>query len=364
MSLAAEWVPSPTAQRATAQTDRTSNGAVFLALSTGHPPYASSPTKDESEGCLWCAQFIVLLSPTCKPVPDPKQNHRRLLTFVYDGLEFVEQREVALPEAAASLQSVRSTVFVALQTMVVAADAKKGSILQQFPCTPPLAPCTRGITPDEVALTRDKQTSFMAEQARPTRRGRVVTWTAPPQVVAVSGPYILAFTAGGVQVQLVDPFTDAAIAQDLPCAELTATSVACTSDGSVFAATATGGLAQLKLASYIDQAEQMLEVEEYEEALAMCRLVPAVQVKQEPSSAGCMMLWPPPHAVWYWCRAGKRPQATGRSHPAGVRQATAGSSQVRGCDDGIQHERREPSVRDAAQLLLLAAAPPGRCLAA
>lgn len=39
---------------------------------------------------------------------------RRLLLFKYDGLEFVEQREVSLPDAAACMQLAGSTLYVGL----------------------------------------------------------------------------------------------------------------------------------------------------------------------------------------------------------------------------------------------------------
>ena len=44
----------------------------------------------------------------------PLPLHRRLLLFKYDGLEFVEQREVSLPDAATCMQLAGGTLYVGL----------------------------------------------------------------------------------------------------------------------------------------------------------------------------------------------------------------------------------------------------------
>ena len=44
----------------------------------------------------------------------PQPTPRRLLLFKYDGLEFVEQREVSLPDAAACMQLAGGTLYAGL----------------------------------------------------------------------------------------------------------------------------------------------------------------------------------------------------------------------------------------------------------
>lgn len=198
----------------------------------------------------------------------------------YDGLEFVEQREVSLPEAATSVQSVGSTVYVGLQASFVAVDAATGVLSPLLTGTPPLAALAR--CGGRVLLTCGQQTLVMAEQGR--RTGRSYTWGAAPLATASCPPYVLALSAQGVEVQMLDPFADSCLGQVVALSGMASMAARCASDGSVFVVATTGDLVRLAPLPRKVQAQELLALQEHEEALAMASLMPAGEVRARRST--------------------------------------------------------------------------------
>ncbi|KAL4430543.1 hypothetical protein ABPG77_005783 [Micractinium sp. CCAP 211/92] len=220
---------------------------------------------------------------------------RRVLLFKYDGLEFVEQREVALPDAPACMVLAGGTLYIGLAKRdYVAIDVGTGTLSQLF-TSKGAGPCVAAVSPSEVLLCKDSSSVLYGSDGRPARRrgssgggssrgaassqgGGSIAWSSPPAALAMSAPYAVAFAAGAAEARLVEPLdsTDLwqRVALPLP-APAAALSIAPSTapDGSVFAASReTGVVMQLRPVSFVRQAEQLLQLGEHEEALAMAAL--------------------------------------------------------------------------------------------
>jgi hypothetical protein len=198
---------------------------------------------------------------------------RRLVLARHDGREFVDLREIALPEAALSVLALGETAFAALPREVVCAEAAAGALAPVLAAPGGAAALARA--GGEALVTRGAETLFFGEGGRRAGRGRRVAWGAPPLALAAAPPYAFARLPAGVEARLLAPFSDAGLRQALPLPGVAALAAGATADGSLFAIDAAGGLVRLAPAAQRAQARQMLELGEFEEALALCRAMPA-----------------------------------------------------------------------------------------
>jgi hypothetical protein len=198
---------------------------------------------------------------------------RRLVLARHDGREFVDLREIALPEAALSVLALGEAVFAALPREVVCAEAAAGALAPVLAAPGGAAALARA--GGEALVTRGAETFFFGEGGRRAGRDRRLAWGAPPLALAVAPPYAFARLPAGVEARLLAPFSDAGLRQVLPLPGVAALAAGATADGSLFAIDAAGGLVRLAPAAQRAQARQMLELGEFEEALALCRAMPA-----------------------------------------------------------------------------------------
>ncbi|PRW34079.1 glycoside hydrolase isoform A [Chlorella sorokiniana] len=242
---------------------------------------------------------------------------RRLLLFKYDGLEFVEQREVSLPDAAACMQLAGGTLYLGLAKRdYVAVDVATGAVTQLFATKGPAAAMV-AVSPSEVLLVRDTSCVRYGPDGRPAKRAKpkrgsggvgvkagavALAWSAPPAALGSSGPYVLGLTEQGAEARLLEPLTITDLWQQLPLglsggsssgsgsgsssggSGSAATCIVASStaeDGSLFMAGREGGaVKQLRPVPFAQQARQALDLGEHEEALALAALMPAAQAEE------------------------------------------------------------------------------------
>ncbi|KAL4858204.1 Vacuolar sorting protein 39 [Chlorella vulgaris] len=281
---------------------------------------------------------------------------RKLVFYRYDGLEFVVQREVSLPDTPTSMRLAGGTTLYAglarrqggpgggergssLQFLqphkscrimeYVAVDVASGSLTPLFATKGPAASVVF-VSPSEVLLAKDNSGVLYGSDGRPSRRsgsdssGGAVTWTAAPAVLAISQPYALALTESGVEARLLQPLNAADLRQQLAVA-LPDAAATCTvaptvaEDGSLFVARRGDGTIQqariglswllgtktllhhslllqstyrlrhlllcgkaksLRPVCFVRQSQQLLQLGEHEEALAMAALIPPQQAQR------------------------------------------------------------------------------------
>lgn len=110
-----------------------------------------------------------------------------------------------------------------------------------------------------------------------------IMWTRGPQKIAFAKPYIAAVEEGGtLEVQLYAPFAASKICQTLQGLPQKITLAdTCLEDGSLMLLNiASGDVLQVQPAPHRQAAEQLLDAGEYEDALALCRLIPEEQVSK------------------------------------------------------------------------------------
>ncbi|KAI3425935.1 hypothetical protein D9Q98_007907 [Chlorella vulgaris] len=214
---------------------------------------------------------------------------RKLVFYRYDGLEFVVQREVSLPDTPTSMRLAGGTTLYAglARREYVAVDVASGSLTPLFATKGPAASVVF-VSPSEVLLAKDNSGMLYGADGRPSRRssGGAVTWSAAPAVLAISQPYALALTELGAEARLLQPLNAADLRQQLavtlPDAAATCT-VAPTvaEDGSLFVARrGDGTIQQLRPVCFVRQSQQLLQLGEHEEALAMAALIPPQQAQR------------------------------------------------------------------------------------
>lgn len=263
---------------------------------------------------------------------------------------------MALGEAAATVQSVGGTVYVGLQSAIVMVDVASGAVTPLPAAKPPFASLSR-CGGDEVLVTWGQQTLFMGDQSKRLRRGRTIAWTNAPSVVHACPPYIVGVGHAGVEVQLMDPFTDGDLRQMLALQGAVAVATHTSKGGAIVLLSSTG-VARLVPVSARVQAQEMLRLKEHEEALMLAGMMPKTEVRVQQHCAsppiGEIVLQPEQSSV---TSAGERPPSARRPDSAGLRAAPVAGAEVRGGNAGVQHEPgKHPSGR-APQLSFPRAAP-------
>jgi hypothetical protein len=135
-----------------------------------------------------------------------------------------------------------------------------------------------------VLVTTELQTLFMGDQAKRLRRGRTIAWMHAPSVVRACPPYIVGVSSAGVEVQLLDPFTDGGLRQMLPLQGAVSAAVHPCKAGVVVLLTG-AGVARLVPVLARVQAQEMLRLKEHEEALMLAGMMPKSEVSSLTSPA-------------------------------------------------------------------------------
>mmetsp|Transcript_7714 Transcript_7714/g.10647 ORF Transcript_7714/g.10647 Transcript_7714/m.10647 type:complete len:888 (-) Transcript_7714:2-2665(-) len=203
------------------------------------------------------------------PKPGTKQHlnlcvatKKKLVIFAWDGNDFIEIRELALPDSAKTLVWCGDSVCVGFKKEYNLINVQTGAMTELFPTGRNQTPLACLIPGQQVLLDRDTTSIFIGFDSKPTRKFGV-TWTEPPIVKAYCFPYIL-----GVQSKCIEVRTLTAsqtLVQTIHLRQLKC--LACKHD--IVYVAALNNVWRLTSVPILNQVDQLIADKEYEEALEL-----------------------------------------------------------------------------------------------
>lgn len=216
---------------------------------------------------------------------------RRLIIFEYDGLEFVEHRDVALaPPSLSFMKEEERSLVIAGQCIYVTANNNDWQSIDSTGVLrpvhlPPVQSAANGaatgsvsaVVPGDMALLTNGCSVYLVGQ-----HGKViededwkVEFSSLPKAICVSLPYVIGLTEEGIEIHPLG----------LPLTQKLTSQIVSVQGAGMFAPTVyeedgitclsvpkTGDIYRLIPLPYISQVQLLTSYGEYEAALALCRL--------------------------------------------------------------------------------------------
>ncbi|KAK9829459.1 hypothetical protein WJX72_005979 [[Myrmecia] bisecta] len=204
---------------------------------------------------------------------------KRLLLFHYDGKEFVETRELALPEPVLCMAWCGDSVCLGFKNQYATIHAITGALTDLFSTgNKPGAPCMVPVSKTELLLAKDNVGIFIGPDGKPSRKVGL-TWSDCPVALAYSRPYVIALLPNYIEVRSAERVSQHGMAQVLPVRSASLAAATTAPDGSAFVACVsdTSTILRLVPVPLADQALQLADMEEFREALTLAALIPDVQ---------------------------------------------------------------------------------------
>eukprot|EP00051_Salpingoeca_urceolata_P000045 m.32547 g.32547 ORF g.32547 m.32547 type:complete len:927 (-) comp10061_c0_seq2:69-2849(-) len=189
---------------------------------------------------------------------------RRLVTYTWSGADFQKNKELALPDSAKTVQWCGGSLCVGFKKEYNKIAEQSGSIAEVFKTGNNQEPTSNRIPGNEILLGKDNLSIYVGLDCRPTRK-YAISWSDTPLVVGMANPFVVAVLPKTVEVRTSE---SVALVQtmELPRARFFA------QNESVYVASPTTCW-RLEMVPFEDQIRELLELEEFEEALVLAELI-------------------------------------------------------------------------------------------
>ncbi|KAI8067712.1 vacuolar sorting protein 39 domain 2-domain-containing protein [Gilbertella persicaria] len=218
---------------------------------------------------------------------------KKLLVFVWKDTEFFETKELNLPDRIKAMSWVGTTkICLGFSTEYALMDVEQGQLTELFAPTGvevgPMStlnslynmsigvrggkPMITKIPNNEMLLARDHVSIFLGLDGTPTRKVGI-EWSGAPEQIGYSYPYVIAILPKHVEVRNIQTLT---LVQQI---ELSNTKFL--NQGKLVYVASTSQIYRLTPFSFSSQIDQLVEKQEYKEAVSLLDQIDAVLVENK-----------------------------------------------------------------------------------
>ncbi|KAI8993253.1 CNH domain-containing protein [Pilobolus umbonatus] len=219
---------------------------------------------------------------------------KKLLVFVWKDTEFYETKELNIPDRIKAMSWVGTTkICLGFSTEYALMDVEKGQLTELFAPTAPAEvgpmstlnslynmsigvrggkPMITKIPNNEMLLARDHISIFLGLDGTPTRKVGI-EWSGPPEQIGYSYPYVIAILPKHVEVRNIQTLT---LVQQI---ELSNTRFL--NQGKLVYVASTSQIYRLTPYSFSSQIDQLVEKQEFKEAVSLLDQIDAVLVENK-----------------------------------------------------------------------------------
>jgi hypothetical protein len=127
---------------------------------------------------------------------------RKLVLFEWDGKQFSEIKELAVPEPARAVEWCGESLCVGFRKEYNTIDIRTGTMREIFPTGRSGTPLITQLPKHQILLLRDNISIFLGHDGKPTRKFGL-SWSEIPLAISYYFPYVLAVLPKFVEVRSV-----------------------------------------------------------------------------------------------------------------------------------------------------------------
>jgi hypothetical protein len=261
------------------------------------PRFELVSSLPKTKGCnLYCVSGA--RASTSSPVYLCAAVKRKVLIYTWTGpgQTLMEIKELTMPDVVRSAVFCAGSVCLGMKRDYCMVNIVTGQVNELFPVSSQHKegnPVAIALPTREVLLAQDKVGIFIDSESKQPSRKYALTWQDPPLAVALSYPYVLAASARGIDIRCISKTTRDKCSQRerelCGVHSLVTQADAAGYGGSVFVASAAqGGKSQVHMfqpVPLMDQVDELVGMEEFTGALALCEEVASFPPESMPCAA-------------------------------------------------------------------------------
>eukprot|EP01134_Creolimax_fragrantissima_P006038 CFRG6038T1 len=200
---------------------------------------------------------------------------KQLLVLHWTGSDFVERKLFPMPDTPKQVVWCRDSIFVGFRREYYLLDTARGTTRVLFPTGRDMVPLMMRVDDNEVLLNKDNVSIFIGNDGRPTRRFGIVWNLSPSAMVIVSG-FCLGLLPKAIEIRSIET---QALVQTI---EMASPKIIANAKSlspklileSAFLCNEAGGVYGLLPVPLNMQVEDLVEANEYDDALLLAERLP------------------------------------------------------------------------------------------